>query len=89
MSTSKSKTTTTPAKKTASKAPGNAGQGASDSMLKEFFVDSLKDIYWAEKALVKTLPKMESAATSSDLKNAFIDHLEVTKAQVSSVWPAG
>ena len=42
-----------------------------DSKLKEFFVDQLKDIYWAEKKLVKTLPKMEEAATTEELKNAF------------------
>jgi ferritin-like metal-binding protein YciE len=51
--------------------------------LKEFFVDELKDIYWAEKHLVKTLPKMQKAATSDELKNAFGDHLEVTKGHVT------
>lgn len=60
----------------------NAGAGAEDSMLKDFFIDELKDIYWAEKHLVKTLPKMQKAATSEELKNAFGDHLEVTKTHV-------
>ena len=46
-----------------------------DSKLKEFFVDQLKDIYWAEKKLVKTLPKMEEAATTPQLKDAFRNHL--------------
>jgi ferritin-like metal-binding protein YciE len=50
-----------------------------DSKLREFFVDQLKDIYWAEKKLVKTLPKMEDAATSQELKNAFRNHCEQTK----------
>ncbi len=54
-----------------------------DGNLKEFFVDELKDIYWAEKHLVKTLPKMQKAATSDELKNAFGDHLEVTKGHVT------
>jgi ferritin-like metal-binding protein YciE len=54
-----------------------------DSLLQEFFVDEIKDIYWAEKHLVKTLPKMQKAATSEELKNAFGEHLEVTKGHVS------
>jgi ferritin-like metal-binding protein YciE len=54
-----------------------------DSRLEEFFHDELKDIYWAEKHLVKTLPKMAKAATSEELKNAFKEHLEVTKGHVS------
>ncbi|MFZ1799912.1 MAG: ferritin-like domain-containing protein [Chitinophagaceae bacterium] len=65
------------------KSQGNKGAGAHDSMLREFFEDELKDIYWAEKHLVKTLPKMMKAATSSELKTAFQDHLDVTKTHVS------
>ncbi len=53
-----------------------------DSKLREFFNDQLKDIYWAEQTLVKTLPKMQEAATSSELKNAFSQHLDQTKQQV-------
>ena len=56
---------------------------ANDSRLEEFFHDELKDIYWAEKHLVKTLPKMQKAASSPDLKNAFVEHLDVTKGHVS------
>jgi ferritin-like metal-binding protein YciE len=55
------------------------GNGA----LREFFIDELKDIYWAEKHLVKTLPTMQEAATSEELQQAFADHLEVTKEHVS------
>ncbi len=75
----------TPTKtKTASKSKSvSAGKGASDNMLREFFIDELKDIYWAEKHLVKTLPKMKKAATSSELQAAFADHLEVTKTHVT------
>lgn len=51
-------------------------------MLEEFFADELKDIYWAEKHLVKTLPKMRKAATSPELQQAFEDHLQVTTEQV-------
>jgi ferritin-like metal-binding protein YciE len=53
-----------------------------DSKLEEFFHDEIKDIYWAEKKLVKTLPKMAKAATSKDLKNAFTEHLDQTKEHV-------
>lgn len=69
--TSKSATTKkTPAKKDAAK------------KLEDLFEDSLKDIYWAEKALVKALPKMHKNATDAKLKNAISDHLEQTKNQV-------
>lgn len=58
---------------------GTKPKAGKDSMLEEFFNGELKDIYWAEKHLVKTLPKMGKAATSPELKQAFSDHLEVTK----------
>jgi ferritin-like metal-binding protein YciE len=68
------KKATKPAKKT---------EAVNDAMLQEFFTGEIKDIYWAEKHLVKTLPKMQKAATSGDLKKAFADHLEVTKEHVA------
>ena len=52
------------------------------SSLEKFFVDGLKDIYWAEKALTKALPKMQKAATTQELKSAFADHLVQTKEQI-------
>lgn len=60
----------------------NAGAGAANSLLKEFFVDELKDIYYAEKQIAKTLPKMKKAATSEELKTAFDNHLTMTQQQV-------
>jgi ferritin-like metal-binding protein YciE len=69
-------------KKTSS-AEGSTALNGDSSMLKEFFIDELKDIYWAEKHLVKMLPKMEKAATTQKLKNAINDHLEVTRTHVS------
>lgn len=54
-----------------------------DSRLKEFFVDQLEDLLWAEKKLVKTLPKMQEAATSSQLKDAFANHLTETQNHVN------
>jgi ferritin-like metal-binding protein YciE len=54
-----------------------------DSKLQEFFVGQLQDLYWAEKKLVKTLPKLEEAATSQQLKNAFRNHWEKTQQHVT------
>jgi ferritin-like metal-binding protein YciE len=54
-----------------------------NSLLEEFFVDEIKDIYWAEKHLVKTLPKMQKASNSEELKEAIGDHLEQTKEHVT------
>ncbi|MEO8770045.1 MAG: ferritin-like domain-containing protein [Ferruginibacter sp.] len=65
------------------KAQKSAGKAEGDNMLHDFFKDEIKDIYWAEKHLVKTLPKMVKAATSEELKNAFTDHLKVTETHVS------
>ena len=63
--------------------PKNVGAGASNSLLKEFFIEELKDIYYAEKQIAKTLPKMKKAATSAELKQAFDNHLVQTKEQVT------
>jgi len=54
-----------------------------DSKLREFFTDQLEDLLWAEKKLVKTLPKMQEAATSAELKEAFGNHLNQTQNHVS------
>jgi ferritin-like metal-binding protein YciE len=74
------------AKKTsASKAAPSFTAEQNKTMLQEFFVEELKDIYWAEKHLVKALPKMQKAATSEELATAFEDHLAVTEEQVSKL----
>ena len=52
---------------------------------RKFFEDSLKDIYWAEKALTKALPKMAKKATSHELRLAIEEHLSVTQNQVQSL----
>lgn len=56
-----------------------------ETMLKELFVDELRDIYWAEKHLTKALPKMKKGATSEELAAAFEDHLAVTEKQIARV----
>jgi ferritin-like metal-binding protein YciE len=60
----------------------NVGAGAANSLLKEFFIEELKDIYYAEKQIAKTLPKMKKAATSEELKQAFESHLTMTQTQI-------
>ena len=53
--------------------------------LRALFEDGLKDIYWAEKALTKALPKMAKNATSQELVTAINEHLDVTKTQVQKL----
>jgi ferritin-like metal-binding protein YciE len=62
-----------------------ASSKENSSELEEFFIDSLKDIYWAEKHLTKALAKMQKAATSEELASAFADHLTVTQEHVARV----
>ena len=68
-----------------SKSNGSANKSSQEqsTMLEELFLEELKDIYWAEKHLLKALPKMQKAATSEELKQSFADHLEVTREQVT------
>lgn len=51
--------------------------------LKHLYIGELKDLYSAENQLVKALPKMAKAATSSDLRAGFEKHLEQTKEHVT------
>lgn len=77
--TRKTASTAASAKKTGkTKAKSTAAEG-----LQDFFEDMLKDIYWAEKALTKALPKMAKNATSPNLKSTIEDHLKVTENHVS------
>jgi ferritin-like metal-binding protein YciE len=50
-----------------------------DKDLNELFLDTLKDIYYAEKQILKALPKMAKAANSSELQAAFEKHHEETE----------
>ena len=50
--------------------------------LDELFHDTLKDIYFAEKKILKTLPKMEKAAQDPALKKAFAKHRTETAGHV-------
>jgi ferritin-like metal-binding protein YciE len=55
---------------------------AKEKELKDLFLDTLKDIYFAEKKILSALPKMAKAAQSAKLKAAFEKHLTETDGQV-------
>lgn len=86
------KSTTTTKKATGTKTGSAKSKSTSTSKVKpkssaaeglrELFVDMLKDIYWAEKALLKALPKMAKNASSDGLIAAIDDHIAVTENQV-------
>lgn len=63
--------------------PTNGKSDMENSPFHQLFMDELKDIYWAEKHLVKALPKMQKAASTPELVDAFADHLDATKGHVS------
>jgi len=56
--------------------------------LNALLIDELKDIFYAEKQLVKALPKMAEAATNPALKAAFTGHLEETRGHVARLTEA-
>lgn len=53
-----------------------------ESLLEKFFVSQLKDIYYAEQQLVKSLPEIAKACTTEELEDAFNDHLAQTERHV-------
>src|SRR6476469_9560139 len=55
---------------------------AKDKELKDLFLDTLKDIYFAEKKILSPLPKMAKAAQSDELRAAFEKHEGETHGQV-------
>ncbi|MDB5527538.1 MAG: ferritin-like protein [Devosia sp.] len=55
---------------------------AEEKTLDDLFLDTLKDIYYAEKQIVKNLPKMAKAATAPELKAGFEQHAEETQGHI-------
>ena len=53
--------------------------------LEDLYMDMLKDLYSAEKQLVKALPKMAKNSQNSDLQKAFQDHLKQTEGHVERI----
>ncbi len=59
--------------------------GTDSSQFREFFIDQIKDIYWAEKHFLACLKKMKKAATSTQLAGVLSDHVERGQNQIASV----
>ncbi len=53
-----------------------------ETLMKELFLDELRDIYWAEKHLTKAMPRLVKSATSPQLSHAFEQHLMQTMEQI-------
>ncbi len=70
------------AKKKSTKKTASRRAALKDKTLHDLFYDQLKDTYFAEKQILKALPKMAKAAQSKDLTAAFTKHLHETKGQV-------
>jgi ferritin-like metal-binding protein YciE len=71
-------------KTTGRKTPRPTGK-IENSEFHDFFIDELKDIYWAEKHLAKALPKMQKAATSPELAAAFEKHTQETEQHINTI----
>ena len=76
------KSAKTSAKKSAPKRMAAKRAAPNDKDLNDLFHDTLKDIYFAEKQILKALPKMAKAAQSMDLAAAFEKHHGETEGQV-------
>jgi ferritin-like metal-binding protein YciE len=61
---------------------GRTGSDA-ETGLRELFEDQLKDLYWAEKAFARFMPKTIEKVTSQELIDSLTEHMEVTKRQVT------
>jgi ferritin-like metal-binding protein YciE len=83
-SRSSSRAATAPAKRSAAKGGSSRGstRQAQAKELSDLFHDTLKDVYHAEKQLVRALPKMAKAAQSRELKEAIQTHFTETQGQV-------
>jgi ferritin-like metal-binding protein YciE len=55
---------------------------AKEKTLNDLFLHTLKDVYYAEKQILRALPKMAKAAESEELKQAFETHREETVGQI-------
>ncbi|HJD86521.1 ferritin-like domain-containing protein [Empedobacter stercoris] len=68
---------------TMDKSTENIDEKMKKSALHKFFISALKDIYYAEHALIDSLEKMQKFATTEELKDAFEDHQLQTKKHIS------
>lgn len=70
---------------TKNKSKKEAATEMDNGQLREFFIEELKDIYWAEKALCKALPELMKAATNEKLAKAFETHTKETEGQIEKL----
>ncbi len=70
---------------TKSKKPTGRTGKMQNSEFHDFFIDELKDIYWAETHLLKALPKMQKAATTPELQAAFEKHTKETQMHIETL----
>lgn len=77
-------TTKSRSTKTVANSSGKNGE-MENSEFHRFFIDELKDLYWAEKHLSKALPKMQKAATSTELASAFEKHTKDTNQHIMTL----
>ena len=68
-----------------SRSSTNQNMPDESSALMGFFIDSLKDMYWAEKNACKELPRLAKRATSQELRSALENHLAETENQVTKL----
>src|ERR1051326_1138975 len=76
------KTTNGKTKKTSA---NGVSKDEGNNLLMELFLKELQDIYWAEEALVKAIPKMIKKSTSQELITALENHLSETEEQVNRI----
>ena len=62
--------------------PAELGGESGPSQLRELLIDSVKDIYWAENQLIKSLPSLRDNATTPELKMAIQEHIIQTETHI-------
>lgn len=72
----------TPETETKKKGGNQPGTEESPSYLQKFFIDQVKDMYYAEQELLKTMPEMKNAATTEELEDAIDEHMKQTQRHV-------
>ena len=70
-------------KNTGTKSKAGKTSPDAEAGLRELFEDQLKDMYWAENAFAKFMPKTVEKVTSQELIDSLTEHMEVTKRQVT------
>ena len=71
-----------PETETKKKGGNQPGSEESPSYLQKFFLDQLKDMYYAEQELLKAMPEMKNAATTEELEDAIDEHMKQTQRHV-------